>query len=122
MFTYFIFNVCLFTLYTLTKNEIFFFEFMMLFIKHLLLLDVNPEDITVYYQRYDREKGITDIEITDNDRFHLIVEAKLGWNLPTMKQLELYSERKEFKKRSFCHKMIVSMSYLHTRVPLPLFF
>ena len=38
MFTYFIFNVCLFTLYTLTKNEIFFFEFMMLFISFFALL------------------------------------------------------------------------------------
>ena len=38
MFTYFIFNVCLFTLYTLSKNEIVFFEFMMLFISFFALL------------------------------------------------------------------------------------
>lgn len=49
-------------------------------------------------QDYRQKSGITDIEIELPGQYHLIVEAKCGWNLPTIHQLEKYVPR--FKKRA----------------------
>lgn len=67
-------------------------------------------DYIVYYQRYTSANGITDIEITDNIDYHIIIEAKRGWNLPQLQQLEKYAERSDFIKNSAVNKMIVTMS------------
>jgi hypothetical protein len=79
-------------------------------IKSLIAIDVNANDIVIRYQEYEKDKGITDIEITDNRKFYIIIEAKRGWILPGEEQLKLYSERTEFIESPARRKAIVSMS------------
>lgn len=64
----------------------------------------------VYYQRYTSTNGITDIEITDNENYHIIIEAKRGWNLPQFQQLKKYAEKSDFVKNNAVNKIIVTMS------------
>ena len=47
-------------------------------IKCMLGIDVDPDSVRIIYQQYEEEKGITDLEITDDDNFFVIVEAKRG--------------------------------------------
>ena len=47
----------------------------------------------VRLQDYRRTGGITDIEIELSRQFHVIIEAKKGWNLPGAAQLEKYAPR-----------------------------
>jgi hypothetical protein len=44
-------------------------------------------------QHFRRQGGITDIEIELPGEFHVIVEAKRGWNLPGPRQLKKYARR-----------------------------
>ena len=44
-------------------------------------------------QEYDPQKGFTDIEIIDPGRFHIVIEAKRGFNIPCTGQLEKYAGR-----------------------------
>ena len=69
-----------------------------------------------------RTRGITDLEITDNQKFYIIIEAKRGWVLPREPQLRLYSERSGFISSPAKVKAIVSMSectedYAKKRLP-----
>ncbi|MCA3006368.1 MAG: hypothetical protein ACK51N_04650 [bacterium] len=61
-----------------------------------LLLEVcgskPPASVEVRLQQREARGGITDIELI-GERLHVIIEAKRGWNLPTAKQLQLYSKR-----------------------------
>lgn len=57
--------------------------FMKNIIYEILNIDINTEKIQIMYQKFEKDKGITDIEITDNDSFYVIVEAKRGWILPS---------------------------------------
>lgn len=41
-------------------------------------INVNPDEVNILYQNYDSETEITDIEMTDGQTFHLIIEAKRG--------------------------------------------
>ena len=72
--------------------------------------DIDVSDVQLIYQSYDSDTGITDLEITDDNRFYLIIEAKRGWILPGTDQLTKYSLREDFLKNSAAKKMIVSMS------------
>lgn len=64
----------------------------------------------IKYQDYEKDKGITDLEITDYKNFYIIIEAKRGWILPEKKQLTLYSERESLLKSKVPCKAIISMS------------
>ena len=44
-------------------------------------------------QEYSSNKGFTDIEIVDPGRLRIIIEAKRGFNTPSMQQLEKYADR-----------------------------
>ena len=66
-------------------------------------------DITILYQAFEKvknENAYTDIEITDNETFHIIVEAKRGWVLPGARQLIKYSEKFSFFSTSIPTKRI----------------
>lgn len=84
--------------------------FMKKVIFEVLGVAVEPEKVYIQYQKYDAETGITDLELTDGQTFHLIIEAKKGWLLPGSDQLAKYSLRNEFKNISTINKAIVSMS------------
>ena len=44
-------------------------------------------------QEFAPQKGFTDIEIIDPGRFHIVIEAKRGFNIPSTDQLEKYADR-----------------------------
>src|SRR5690348_11997705 len=53
----------------------------------------DPADVVVRlqtYTRHDARRGITDIELRSPD-FHVIVEAKRDWTIPTRDQLKRYA-------------------------------
>lgn len=68
-------------------------EFSKLVVQHICGLVPDAKNIIVMNQKYDSDTGITDIEITDHENFHLIFEAKRGWCLPKSEQLVKYSIR-----------------------------
>lgn len=84
--------------------------FMKNIIYEIFNIDVNADNIEIIYQNFEKDKGITDIEITDNDSFFVIFEAKRGWILPSAEQLTLYSERKGITQSGAKNKAIISMS------------
>ncbi len=89
----------------------------------LLDIDCNSDNITIRYQQSEKDKGITDLEITDNELFYVIIEAKRGWILPGADQLLLYSTRKDLCNSNAKHKAIISMSecsmeYANTYLPI----
>ncbi|MBP3327263.1 MAG: hypothetical protein J6L77_12710 [Coprococcus sp.] len=73
-------------------------------------IEIDPDEVYIFYQNYDAATGITDIEMTDGQTFHLIIEAKRGWLLPGSKQLTKYLLRNDFSKSTVPNKAIVSMS------------
>lgn len=91
-------------------------------IERLLHIDVAADGVVIRYQEFEKDKGITDLEITDNQKFYIIIETKRGWVLPGESQLRLYSERTGFTSSPAKVKAIVSMSectedYAKKRLP-----
>ena len=91
-------------------------------IERLLHVNAAADDVVIRYQEFEKDKGITDLEITDNQKFYIIIEAKRGWVLPGEPQLRLYSERSGFISSPAKVKAIVSMSectedYAKKRLP-----
>lgn len=91
-------------------------------IGRLLHVNAVADDVVIRYQEFEKDKGITDLEITDNQKFYIIIEAKRGWVLPGEPQLRLYSERSGFISSPAKVKAIVSMSectedYAKKRLP-----
>ena len=76
----------------------------------ILEIEIDPETVDIYYQKYEAENGITDIEMTDHKNFYVIIEAKRGWILPGEEQLNRYSLRESITKAEVKHKAIISMS------------
>ena len=73
-------------------------------------------------QRHGADRGFTDIEMSA-ERFHLILEAKCGWNLPTKEQLGKYARRFKCAASravlvaiSECTEEYVAANHLHPRV------
>lgn len=83
-------------------------------ISEILNVDVDPNKVRIKYQDFEKNKGITDLEITDDDLVYIIVEAKRGWILPGDSQLTLYTERRAIQQSSAKYKAIVSMSECST--------
>ncbi len=71
---------------------------------------IKFSDVAIRMQEFDRDGGITDVEITDNQHFFLIVEAKRGWTLPRRSQLEMYAARESFCNSPAKSKSIVIVS------------
>jgi len=85
-------------------------EFLKRVVKEMTGVIVDAEKIRISYQEYEKDKGITDLEITDDEQVYVIIEAKHGWVLPEAKQLELYSKRKSITESGAGHKVIATMS------------
>src|SRR5271169_1151611 len=49
-------------------------------------------DYQINLQHFQRDKGITDVEIF-SEELHVIIEAKRGWSLPQPRQLEKYARK-----------------------------
>jgi len=68
----------------------------------------NSEDVLVSLQSQKSETGITDIELELEGEFHVIVEAKRGWELPSKQQLEMYALR--LAPGAFPRKALVALT------------
>jgi hypothetical protein len=68
---------------------------------------VDTSEVVVALQEYEKDAGITDVEIR-SPAFHLIVEAKRGWELPSQSQLGKYLPR--LKNAKSKQPVIVTMS------------
>ena len=53
-------------------------SFLKFFIDEIFEIDSDPEKISIAYQQWEKKKGITDLEITDDNLFYAIFEAKRG--------------------------------------------
>ena len=51
------------------------------------------EAMHIRLQKYESQKGFTDIEIIDPGRFRIVIEAKRGYNIPGLGQLKKYAGR-----------------------------
>lgn len=72
-----------------------------------LLPDVNREAAReIRLQHGGRDRGYTDVEVL-GDGFHIIIEAKRGWALPSTRQLSRYASRLQ---RSKARTILVSLS------------
>lgn len=76
----------------------------------MLNIYIDPSKVRIKYQESEKDKGRTDLELTDDDLFYVIIEAKKGWILPGKDQLSLYSQRRSLVQSSAKHKVIMSMS------------
>ena len=75
---------------------------------HVRKVDFNNVEIAC--QEYESNKGFTDIEIRDDHSFHIIIEAKRGWNLPGKAQITKYAKRRSFARSKIVNKYIVTLS------------
>ena len=85
-------------------------EFLKAVINEVMSLEINTQNVRIKYQEFEKNKGITDLEITDDTSFYIIIEAKRGWILPGAEQLALYSQRRNIIESQVSHKAIISMS------------
>ena len=85
-------------------------EFLKAVIYEVISLEIDSKNVRIKYQEFEKGKGITDLEITDDSSFYIIIEAKRGWILPGAEQLILYSRRRNFIESPALHKAIISMS------------
>lgn len=68
---------------------------------------LEVEDVAVKLQRLTDEGGYTDIELISPSSVHIVIEAKVGFVLPTKQQLSMYSAR---IKGNPPHRHLVSIS------------
>jgi hypothetical protein len=67
-------------------------------------------DVIVHVHRHESDHGITDIELYAHDKFHLLIEAKQGWIVPALEQLEKYVSRRSFNASSSPVKKMITLS------------
>ncbi len=84
--------------------------FLNIFLKRTLRLTADPDSVVIRLQQHEKDSGITDMEIESPGRFFLIVEAKRGWNLPSLAQLKTYACRPSFVDSESTMKRILPLS------------
>ncbi len=74
-------------------------------------------------QEHDQQKGgYTDLELDIPGRCFIVLELKLGWNLPTVAQLGRYARRRGFREQAYPYRAVVALSecsaiYSHHQLP-----
>ena len=84
--------------------------FLRKFVLGILGCEVDAEDVVISLQDSEPGSGITDIELKAPGKFHVIVEAKRGWSLPSRQQLERYVKRPSFTKHDAPLKRVVALT------------
>lgn len=79
-------------------------------IKHVARIDIDPGLVKINLQHYERDGGVTDIELETPDKLFIIMEAKRGWTLPGKKQLSAYKKRRSFQRSKASTKKFVILS------------
>lgn len=97
-------------------------SFLKVFLEKVLNWQGDVADVEIRMQQYDQGKGYTDIEIEMAPQFHLIIEAKRGWNLPDYTQLYKYATRASFLQSACQTKRLLVLSecskeYAVSRLP-----
>jgi hypothetical protein len=97
-------------------------SFLKVFLQSVLQWNGNVDEVEIRMQEYEKGKGFTDIEIELTQKFHLIIEAKRGWNLPGIAQLLKYATRTSFLQSPCPDKRLIVLSecskdYAKHRVP-----
>jgi hypothetical protein len=75
-------------------------------------LGVAPDldTVVIRLQQHEANAGITDIEIESAGVFFLIIEAKRGWTVPSIKQLATYALRDSFRADNGIARRIIPLS------------
>lgn len=101
----------------LSKSLSWTFSYCPTFLKQFLTSVIptiqSANDTLLRIQEYEDNHGrvgITDIEITNAIDYFVIIEAKRGWVLPEISQLEKYAQRESFTKSKVSHKALVVIS------------
>ena len=68
------------------------------------------EDRIIRLQKHGADKGFTDLEIRCGDELHAVLEAKVGWQVPTEAQLRRYRPRLDSQKLDASKLAMVSVS------------
>jgi hypothetical protein len=76
-------------------------QFLQLLTSHIVPPPFRSSKIAVNLQVWKKPKGYTDVELESKPLFHLIVEAKRGWQPPKMPQLRKYATRLRRTKLGF---------------------
>ena len=80
------------------------------FVCAVLQYEPNADEVVISLQDSEADGGITDIELKTPGKFHVIVEAKRGWNLPSRQQLETYANRPSFRNSDARLKLLVVLT------------
>lgn len=93
-------------------------RFLSVLVEHFTGAALTPAEhsvATVRLQQHDQAKGgYTDVEIDIPGRCYIVLELKLGWNLPTVAQLDRYARRKGFREKVYPFKAVVTLSECST--------
>lgn len=77
----------------------------------------SAESLIVDMQRHENVVGgFTDLELRAANAFHIIIEAKAGWTLPTLEQLSRYASR--FDMAATGERLILTLSSASRRYSL----
>lgn len=85
-------------------------HFARLLIERIAGRKVPTADRFIRLQKHGDDKGFTDIEIRCGDELHAVLEAKVGWQVPTAAQLRRYRPRLDLQKLGAQKLAMVSVS------------
>ncbi len=84
--------------------------FLQAFLDRIISKQCDPISSNIRLQHYEAKGGITDIEIESFGEFFIIIEAKRGWSLPTLAQMQKYAKRQHFIDSTAKTKNLVVLS------------
>jgi hypothetical protein len=91
-----------------------------LVLKEIFGRTLDLKDAVIVLQDHGEDGGYTDIEIRSGENIHVIVEAKLSWDLPTIDQLSRYVGRLRASGAKYQRLVSVSAAdHAHARRQLP---
>lgn len=98
--------------------------FLHAFLDAVVTPNLASANVVLRLQEYASGQGITDIEIEAAGSFHIIIEAKRGWTLPTKEQLDTYAARATLTERQMPYRRLVVLSecipeYARLHLPTP---
>ena len=85
-------------------------SFLKVFLNNIGYSGEYTSDLKVHLQNHGENKGYTDIEIIEQGRLHIIIEAKKGWEFPSSDQLDKYTSRKSFSSKSDLFKKVIVLN------------
>lgn len=50
---------------------------------------MGADDVVILHQEFEKDRGITDLEITDNQKFYIIMEIKYKFADGTVSEVEV---------------------------------